>query len=142
MPTLSVAPVDVLVHEFKIMYNIGKTTSPPLAIASALCHGYLAYHFQASEPAVDRMVSPFLLYASAATCVLSIVPFTLLYIDPAVNNKLLRLGGQVENGSRPKELELEEAWLRQSLVRWRKLNFMRSAAVICGALFAAAATLI
>lgn len=42
VPTLNIAPVDVLVHEFRIMYNIGKATSPLLAITATVCNAFLA----------------------------------------------------------------------------------------------------
>lgn len=132
---MSAAPVEVLVHEFKIMYNIGKATAPPIAITTALCHGLLAYHKKDSTRLVAGAVSPLLLHVLAAACVVCIVPFTLLYMDPTVNNKLLHLGAQVERGVRPKELMTEEGSIRHALLRWRGLNLIRALAVAGGALF-------
>jgi hypothetical protein len=141
VPTLSVAPVKVLVHEFKVMYNIGKSTSPPIAIAVTLCNVFSACQSRTSSRLVGGVVSPFTLFVAAALCVPCIVPYTLLYMEPAVNKMLLELGDRAEKGGEAAELRADEKDIREKLVRWRGMNFVRAAVVGVGALLAAIATI-
>lgn len=140
MPTLSIAPVDTLVHQFKTMYNIGKATSPLIAITVTICNGYSAYCSRADTHLIGDNVSRFALYTAAAICVPSIVPYTLLYMEPTVNSKLLALGAKVEKGAKAKDLGVSEQEVRGMLKRWRGMNFVRAALVAAGAVLAAVAT--
>lgn len=139
MPTLKVAPVNVLVHEFKTMYNIGKSTSPFIAITVTLCNAYSAYR---SKDAVGAVVSPFVYYLAATLCVPCIVPYTLLFMEPMVNRKLLSLGSMAEHGVKAEGFSSEEDDVREKLIRWKGMNFVRAGIVGVGALLAALGTLV
>ncbi|KAJ5026883.1 hypothetical protein J3E72DRAFT_243284 [Bipolaris maydis] len=140
VPTLSVAPVDTLVHQFKTMYNIGKATSPLVAITVTLCNGYSAYCSRNDTNLVGNVASPFTLYAAAAIFVPLIVPYTLLYMEPQVNKRLLTLGGMVEQGTKAKDLGVSDEEVRVMLKRWKGMNFVRAALVALGAVLSAVAS--
>ncbi|KAF2847112.1 hypothetical protein T440DRAFT_481946 [Plenodomus tracheiphilus IPT5] len=130
VPTLNIAPVDILVHEFKIMYNIGKSTSPLIAIIVTMCNGFSAYHSKDSTSLILGSVSPFALYLAATLCVPCIIPYTLLYMEPSVNVRLLDMGARVEKGAKSKDLGLSEKDIRNMLIRWKGMNFVRAAIII------------
>lgn len=117
------------------MYNIGKSTSPPLALSVALSNGFLAY-------SARNNAQPVILHTIAAVCVMCIVPFTLLYMDPKVNNTLLDLGEKAERLGKKAVGHVSEAEVRGLLWRWRGLNFVRAAVVAVSALLAAVAVVV
>jgi hypothetical protein len=39
---LKTCPPDLLVKQWKMSYEIGKATAPPMAVVSAICFGFLA----------------------------------------------------------------------------------------------------
>lgn len=139
VPTLSEAPVDTLVKQFSRMYGIGKLSSPPIAIAATVCNGFSAYQFRSNSVLVGGLVSPFALYVAAAVSVVCIVPYTLLYMESAVNRMLLDLGGEVSKGIKAELLGVSERDIKRALIRWKGLNFVRAALVGMGSLFAAVA---
>lgn len=139
VPTLSEAPVDTLVKQFSRMYGIGKSSSPPIAIAATLCNGFSAYHFRGKSLLIGGFVSPYALYVAAAVSVMCIVPYTVLYMEPAVNRMLLDLGSHVGKGVKIEHLGVSERDVRKALIRWKGLNFVRAALVGMGCLFAAVA---
>ncbi|MCJ1406907.1 hypothetical protein MMC19_000977 [Ptychographa xylographoides] len=141
VPTLSLAPVDILVHEFKVMYNIGKSSSPPIAVVVALCMGFSAYQARSDPRLIGGLVSPFALYVAAALCIPSIVPYTGLYMHPTVNKKLLDMGAMAEKGATAMELGTGEKEIREMFSRWKGMNYVRAALVGGGALLAAVAAL-
>lgn len=122
------------------MYNIGKTSSPPLAITAAICSGFSAYEVRSKHRTILGLASPFALYVAAAVSVVAIVPFTLLYMEPAVNRKLLVLGSRASKGVKAEHLGTSEAEVRQLLSQWKALNFVRATLAALSALLAAVAT--
>ena len=122
------------------MYNIGKASSPVLVILVTLCNGFLAYQTKDDTSLVHGLVSSSTLYATAALWILCIILFTVLYMEPVVNLKLLELGSQVEKGVKAKDLGTNEKDVREMLARWKGLNFVRAAIVGSGALLTASAT--
>lgn len=122
------------------MYNIGKSTSPFIAIAVTLCNGFSAYQSRRSSRLVGGVLSPFALYVAAALCVPCIVPYTVLYMEPVVNRQLLDLGAKAEKGVKVEGFGTDEKDIRENLMRWREMNFVRAAIVGVGALLAAVAT--
>jgi hypothetical protein len=62
-------------------------------------------------------------------------------MEPAVNKMLLELGDRAEKGGEAAELRADEKDIREKLVRWRGMNFVRAAVVGVGALLAAIATI-
>ncbi|KAF2024554.1 hypothetical protein EK21DRAFT_104576 [Setomelanomma holmii] len=140
VPTLNLAPVDILVKEFRTMYNIGKSTSPLFAVIVTMCNGFSAYHSKDSTSLVLRSVSPFALYLAATMCVPCIIPYTVLYMEPTVNVKLLDMGAKAEKGAKARDLGTSEKDIRDMLVRWKGMNFIRAAIVGTGALLTGIAT--
>jgi hypothetical protein len=122
------------------MYNIGKATSPLIAITVTLCNGYSAYCSRDDTSLIGDVASPFALYTAAAICVPSIVPYTLLYMEPTVNRRLLALGARVEEGAKAKDLGVGDEEVRNMLKRWKGMNFVRAALVATGAVLSAIAT--
>lgn len=139
--TLTEAPLKTLVKQFYRMYNIGKTSSPPLALTATLCNGFSAYRSRRKNALIGGMATPFMLYVAAAISVMAIVPFTLLYMEPAVNRQLLQLGSQANRGVKAEHLGASEEDVRKLLVRWKGLNFVRATLAGMGALLSAVATI-
>jgi len=123
------------------MYNIGKSSSPLIAITATICNGYSAYRFKDDATLVGGIISPFSLYLAATICVPCIIPYTVLYMEPKVNKKLLTLGAMVEKGAKANELGVSEAEIRGLLIRWKGMNFVRAGLVALGALLTAVATI-
>lgn len=86
-------------------------------------------------------LSPFGMYLAAAICIPLIIPYTLLYMEPQVNAKLLKMGAMVEGGAKAQDLGASEKEIRGMLVRWRGMNSMRATLVGLGALLSAIATI-
>ena len=139
VPTLSEAPVNTLVKQFSRMYAIGKKSSPPIAIAATVCNGFCAYQSRGKSILIGGLVSPFAMYVAAAVSVMCIVPYTILYMEPAVNRMLLDLGSQVGKGVKAELLGVRERDIKKALIRWKGLNFVRAALAGMGTLFAAVA---
>ena len=122
------------------MYNIGKASSPYLAVAATLCNGFLAYRAQVDGKATAKGVPCSAVYLAAAMSIMAIVPFTLLYMEPVVNRKLLGLGRQAERGVKTEQLGVSEEDVGKMMGLWKRLNSIRAALVGVGALAAAVAS--
>lgn len=123
------------------MYNIGKLSSPPLALSATVCNGFAAYTFWNDNFRIEHVIPRSALYLAAMVSVMSIVPFTLLCMEPLVNRKLLGLGEEARRGVMAKDLGVTEEQVRQMLVTWKRLNSVRAALASVGALLSAVATL-
>ncbi|KAL6702820.1 hypothetical protein ACN47E_000906 [Coniothyrium glycines] len=141
VPTLSVAPIDTLVHEFKTMYAIGKASSPLVAITVTLCNAYSAYHASQDGNPSHGAVSSSTLLIAATICVPLIIPYTVLRMEPAVNRKLIALGAKVEKGAKAQDLGVREDEVRNLLKSWKGMNFVRAALVAAGACLTAIAVI-
>ncbi|KAI5200696.1 DUF1772-domain-containing protein [Aureobasidium subglaciale] len=131
VPALMDAPAPLLVKQWKRIFDIGKVTLPPLAIASGAIFGYLAYR----EPTDS---SSFNLYTAAAILVPSIVPYT-LFVMSAVNNKLQDKTASLANASLTDaevEAPAEGETAHQLLEKWATLNLGRSLLPLIGTLAA------
>jgi hypothetical protein len=141
VPTLRIAPIDILVHEFKVMYEIGKKTSPPITLVVTLCNAFCAYQAKSKSELIGGAVSPFALHVTAALCLPCIAPFTLLYMGPVVNARLLELGAKVEKGIKVQKLGASEEEVRELMAVWKRLNFVRAAVAGAAAVLAGVAAL-
>ena len=121
------------------MYAIGKKSSPPIAIAATVCNGFCAYQSRGKSILIGGLVSQFAMYVAAAVSVMCIVPYTILYMEPAVNRMLLDLGSQVGKGVKAELLGVRERDIKKALIRWKGLNFVRAVLAGMGTLFAAVA---
>ncbi|EJP67854.1 DUF1772 family protein [Beauveria bassiana ARSEF 2860] len=142
VPTLNVAPIDVLLREFSVMYSIGKTTSPPIAMTAALCNGFLAHRSRNTHRRIVGAITPFALYSTAVLLVLAIIPYTLLAMEPRANKLLLDLGDQVNKGLNTEVLKPVEKDVRETLIVWKAMNARRALFVGIGALLTAIATIL
>lgn len=140
--TLNAAPLDIRVMQFRRMYNIGKASSPYLAVAATLCNGFSAYRARSDGRSSSATIgmSSCALFLAAAVSVVAIVPFTLLYMEPVVNRRLLDLGSQASRGVKAEQLGVNEETVREMMELWKRLNFVRAAFVGFGALAAAVAS--
>lgn len=123
------------------MYNIGKRTSPPIAMTVAICNGFLAYRSRYSYRQVVGGVTPFTFYSAAVLSVLAIIPYTILFMDPRANNLLLSLGNEVRNGLHAKALKSKENEVRETLMVWKRMNAIRALCVGLGAVLTTLATI-
>ncbi|XWX00392.1 hypothetical protein V2A60_008412 [Cordyceps javanica] len=141
VPTLNVAPTDVLLREFSVMYSIGKRTSPPIAMTAAICNGFLAYRSLHSHQRISGGITPFALYSTAVLLVLAIIPYTLLAMEPRANKMLLDLGDQVTKGLNIEALKVAEDDVRNTLIVWKAMNARRALFVGAGAVLTTIATI-
>jgi noranthrone monooxygenase len=118
VPALSVAlPTSPLLvcQQWKKMYALGRASSPPIAVISSSCFGWVWWH--TSEVA----------YAAAAGLVLLMIPWTLLVMMPTNN--------LIEARSRPhEEGDLDGGVLRvkQLLRKWTVMNYIRAVFPLAG----------
>jgi noranthrone monooxygenase len=120
VPALSVALSPstgtlLVCQQWKKMYALGRASSPPIAVISASCFGWVWWH--TSEVA----------YAAAAGSVFLMIPWTLLVMMPTNN--------LIEARARPHEEEdLDGAVLRvrQLLRKWSVMNYIRAVFPLAG----------
>ncbi|KAF6235526.1 hypothetical protein HO173_006209 [Letharia columbiana] len=123
IPAILLSPRDLLLRQWRTIYDVGIAYGPPFAVTSCLSLGYVAYDSYGSDSA-DWMV-----YAFSALCTVGIVPFTKLTLDD-INATLIAEGG-VDGGSNvlmAKKTEakgLEEKEVRELVKRWWFWNLMR-----------------
>ena len=122
------------------MYNIGKSTSPLVAMSVAICNGFSAYRCRPKSRLVKGLASPFALCVAAALCVLCIIQYMVLHKELRANAKLLNMCDKAEIGMRATELETREKEMRKLFMRWKGMNFIQAAIVGAGALLSSVAT--
>lgn len=124
IPAILLSPRDLLLRQWRTIYDVGIAYGPPFALASCLSLGYVAYDSYTSSSA-DWMI-----YAFSALTIVGIVPFTKLTMDE-INATLIAEGGVVDGGSnvlmakKTKAKGLEEKEVRDFVKRWRFWNLMR-----------------
>lgn len=142
IPTIAVAPTEVLVRQWKTTFDIGKANMPPLAVMSAACFGFLAYASRGLPMRGPGPVSPSTLYTVAAIIIPAIVPYTLVRMEPAANQQLNRMAAAAEKGANGKELGGSDEEVKQLLKKWSSMNLVRAGMVGTGAVLGAVASLV
>lgn len=123
IPAILLSPRDLLLRQWRTIYDVGIAYGPPFALTSCLSLGYVAYDSYASS-STDWMI-----YAFSALTVVGIVPFTKLTMDE-INATLIAEGG-VHGGSNVLMAKqtmakgLEEKEIRELVGRWRFWNLIR-----------------
>jgi len=98
-----------------VVFDIGKSTAPPLAVLAAATLSYVAYtkyNISGSDATQWRGL------AIAAAGTVGIVPFTLLFMG-GINDKLIAASDAVG-----KEVASES--VRELVARWGRVNVVRS----------------
>jgi len=125
VPSLSLAPTNILLTQFANLYRLGRNSAPPLALVSALCSSYLSYTTDTSQKTR--------LWATAAALTIAIVPYTLLVMG-SVNGGLHAREREVR--SRGGEAKgLGEAWeneTRRLMNVWKWTNAGRGLLPLMG----------
>lgn len=112
------SPVIAAKH-WRNMYDQGKATAPPIAIGLTGIFGYLTWiNWDNSLSSSTSFLSPGVLYATSAALVGSIVPFTLIFLDPT-NQRLLSFANQtpITNETCDEMTTLFRTWDRLSITR-------------------------
>lgn len=145
IPPISQAPPEIAVLQWRTAYEIGKSTSPPFALTAAGSFAYLAYSNYrlrslktSSKATVDTATVRMAMYAAAAVLIPSIVPYTLLRMEPMVNSALMDMANLAETGSAVGKTAGEVSAL---FVKWSGMNYVRAALVCTGSLLGAVASL-
>ncbi|KAH8899427.1 DUF1772-domain-containing protein [Thozetella sp. PMI_491] len=112
-------PPQAVATQWNFLFERGKATMPPTAVASLLGYAYLAYDAHARGQGWKG-------YAAAGLLTVSIVPFTLIVLDPT--NRALTA---VANGSIKL---LGEEGTKVLLQKWARINFFRSLLTLSGSL--------
>ncbi|KAF1834733.1 hypothetical protein BDW02DRAFT_497496 [Decorospora gaudefroyi] len=137
IPAAMQAPASLAVKQWHTIFTRGLAMGPPLAIASALATGYVAYM---QDP--DSL--PFKLNIAATILLPSIVPFTFAFIVPT-NNKLMAKKDELGSASlEDKSIEANAAegeTVHELMDRWATLNMARAVLVGAGALCSVLAAL-
>ncbi|GKZ33040.1 hypothetical protein AbraIFM66950_002759 [Aspergillus brasiliensis] len=127
-------PHQLIVRQWKNMYEAGKTQNPPIAAATATAFLYLAWSVKSGSPLFRQTAYNCVgLFSAAAIVTLSIVPYTLVAMS-GTNNALLKLAGSKQELSHQ---DIEE--INDRLQQWRTLNFVRSLLPLAGTMVGMAA---
>ncbi|KAF1935585.1 hypothetical protein EJ02DRAFT_460258 [Clathrospora elynae] len=130
IPAAMQAPAPLAAQQWFTIFTRGMKMGPPLAIASALATGYLAY-------TQDRSSISAKLNLAATLLLPSIIPFTLAFLAPT-NNKLLAKKDELASASlEDKAIEANVAEgenVHALMDRWATLNLARCVLVGAGAL--------
>lgn len=123
VPAILLSPRDLLLRQWRTIYNAGIAYGPPFALISCLSIGYVAYDSYSADSA------DWTIYAFSALTTVGIVPFTKLTMDD-INSKLIAEGGVEGGGSvlmakKTDAKGLGEEEVRELVKRWRFWNWMR-----------------
>ncbi|KAK6386538.1 hypothetical protein LTR65_008876 [Meristemomyces frigidus] len=124
IPTMALAPAEILVRQWKTTFEIGKASAPPFALTCAACFGFLAYSSRTLPGSASLPVSPFALYTAAALAIPAIMPYTLLVMEPAANGKLMHMAKKAEAGGKGTDLAASDADVKELLRKWKE--FLRT----------------
>ena len=130
MPAVSRAPPSTAPKQWRLIYDIGVSSAPKIAIASASAFAYAAYSISKSRTmaSVSIWSDPVYLLASAAVSTMSIAPWTFLTMLPT-NNALDAKLAVADAGTAAKE----DDELQSLLKKWAGLNGIRSVFPLLGA---------
>ncbi|MCJ1484078.1 hypothetical protein MMC06_004246 [Schaereria dolodes] len=132
LPSFLLAPTPLLLRQWNTTYENGKRLSPPIAATSASSFAYLAYRSLNSQLPSDNLKGK--LYAAAAVAVISIVPYTILFMA-TINSKLIAKNEELIRRSDPKEEHIDGGESAKELVdRWGALNLVRGLFPLVGAI--------
>lgn len=120
VPPMLLAPKQVMVQQWRKLFNLGLVWVPPTAVLASASLGYVAY---ASRSASERefgdksgTASGWKGIALAAAGILSIIPFTLMFMKPTNNTLIAESNGAGQLAEREVKA-LVEWWSRLNLVR-------------------------
>ena len=133
IPALLLAPSPLAVRQWKLIYDAGSKTAPPIAMTSALSFACLAYRLRDSTSRANSPAGKFYIMATIATS--SIVPFTLVIMRNV--NSMLHDRAKDTEGLRSDEVLSEigvtkEESTKQLVDYWGLLNFCRGLLPLTG----------
>lgn len=111
-------PSRELAEQWAAIYNRGKVTAPPVAVASLAAYAFLAYELKnGGQLNWER-------YGLAGALTAGIIPFTLIGMA-STNGALMQVAGGATS--------LSDDATRSLLLRWQGLNLVRSMLPLAGA---------
>lgn len=116
-------PAQTLAQQWQGLFARGKVLGPQLAVASLLGYGYLAYQ-RKTATGPDRQ--GWAGYVAAAALAISIVPFTIVFMNPT--------NIALQNVAFGTDKTTSETAVRELLVKWKGLNLVRSFFPLAGAI--------
>jgi hypothetical protein len=105
-----------MVHQWARLYHYGHIYMPAVAVATSGLYIYTAMRNLAT-----RGHNRWSIYAAAGVVTIAIVPFTWVFMDPT-NNTLFEL----DELPKPSTHMVDEAAVRQLLMKWALLHVFRS----------------
>lgn len=147
----SSAPREVLLQQWHLAYDLGKSVMPPAAGAIAASYLGVAWAVANSQQHLQggsSSSSEWRGFAAAAALMVGIVPFTLLFVMRTIREleTLMIVGGDGANSKSAdttrhgeSEEDREQALLEEArslLRRWSRLNLMRAMLPLVGTGFA------
>ncbi|KAJ5620519.1 hypothetical protein N7510_004503 [Penicillium lagena] len=117
IPALLLAPPDIAVKQFRLIYGIGYFTQPPLTLLTTMVHGFIAYHTRQSGNQLWTR------WATAAAFNATLLPWTFVLMEPVSHHLLFLVNADKGEKGKP-EMSTQAKSL---LNRWSKLNIIRGA---------------
>ena len=125
------APEPLVARQWKKVYDRGVSTSPPLALTSALMFSFVSYKWYGTlnQPKAE-------LYGLSALLTIGIVPYTLLVMLPT-NKKLMNRAEEAEALSAEQQLigakdTSKDPSTKELLDRWATHNLARGLFPLAG----------
>ncbi|MDI1492790.1 MAG: hypothetical protein OHK93_004573 [Ramalina farinacea] len=120
VPPMLLAPKQVMVQQWRKLFNLGLVWVPPTAVLASASLGYVAYASRSASKRdfgdVGGDASRWKGIAFAAAGILSIVPYTLMFMKPT-NDKLIAESNGAGHLAEREVKALIEWWSRLNLVR-------------------------
>ncbi|ETS79435.1 hypothetical protein PFICI_09288 [Pestalotiopsis fici W106-1] len=138
----SSAPREVLLQQWHLAYNLGKSYMPPAAGAIAASYLGVAWTVAKHPAQYGGGSGEWRGFAAAAALMVGIVPFTLLFIMRTIRELegLMIAGDAKDTDSNTRESDRDEVQAmeeaRRLLTRWSRLNFARAMLPLIGTGFA------
>ena len=131
VPAIAKAPPSIAPRQWRHIYEIGVSTAPKLALASASAFAYAAYSMSRlpNSTVMFSIDDSVLQLSTAAVSTVMIMPWTLATMLPT-NAKLDGKLAKADAGSTANE----DNELQELLHKWAKLNGVRSGFPLLGAL--------
>ncbi|KAL0565521.1 hypothetical protein V5O48_016506 [Marasmius crinis-equi] len=113
--------------QWKALYNTGKNTMPPVAVAASAAYFYLAFTLHKASLELTK------LYATAGVLTLGIVPYTILIMS----GTNAAIGRKAVDGLALQKETTTSGELKVLVGRWINMNLARGLLPLAGTAFAA-----
>lgn len=132
IPPILLAPDSLVARQWKKLFDLGKASAPPIAVASALSFGFISYQWYGT---LNQPKAEF--YGLSAFLTICVVPYTLVLMR-GVNGKLLSKAAQISTLKKDDdfdESQLPKGQSSKELVDlWATYNAVRGILPLAGSI--------